>query len=89
VKVAPANSSTSRPLTLTLSWGSSRGATSYEYCIALSATTCTTWKSNGTKLSVTVQNLQRNKTYFWQVRAKNSAGITLASGGIWKFTTIR
>ena len=72
-----------------LSWGASIGATSYEYCVALSATTCTMWKSTGTARSVTVSNLQRNKAYFWQVRAKNSAGITLANGGVWKFTTVR
>jgi hypothetical protein len=88
-KVGPANNATGRPVKLTLSWQSSKGATSYEYCLALSAAKCTNWKSVGNKLSVSVRGLQRNKPYFWQVRAKNVSGTTLATGGVWKFTTVR
>lgn len=89
VKAAPTNNATSRPLTLTLSWRASSGATSYEYCLALTAAKCTNWLNVGNKLSVSVRNLQRNKAYFWQVRAKNSVGTTVATGGVWKFTTVR
>jgi subtilisin family serine protease len=88
-KSAPANNATGRPIKLTLSWVASKGATTYEYCLAMSASQCTKWTSVGNKLNVTVNNLQRNKTYFWQVRAKNSVGTTVATGGVWKFTTVR
>ena len=32
-KISPANAATSQPVNPTLSWGSSNGATSYEYCV--------------------------------------------------------
>lgn len=88
-KSGPANALTNRPLTLTLSWAASVGATSYEYCFATSAAACTNWKSVATARSVTVRSLVRNRAYFWNVRAKNTAGTTVATGGVWKFTTIR
>lgn len=83
------NNLVNRPLTLTLSWAASTGATSYEYCFATTATKCTNWKSVGTARSVTVRSLARNKVYFWNVRSKNRSGTTVANGGVWKFTTIR
>ena len=88
-KSGPTNTLTNRPLTLTLSWAASSGATSYEYCFATSAAACTNWKSVATARSVTVRSLARNRAYFWNVRAKNTAGITVANGSVWKFTTIR
>ena len=88
-KLAPANALTNRPLTLTLSWAASVRATSYEYCFATSAAACTNWKSVATARSVTVRSLARNRAYYWNVRAKNTAGITVANGSVWKFTTIR
>jgi hypothetical protein len=42
-----------------------------------------------TARSVTVRSLARNRAYYWNVRAKNTAGITVANGSVWKFTTIR
>ncbi|MFN7472312.1 MAG: hypothetical protein ACK5S9_11775, partial [Roseiflexaceae bacterium] len=88
-KSGPTNTLTNRPLTLTLSWAASSAATSYEYCFATSAAACTNWKSVATARSVAVRSLARNRTYFWNVRAKNTAGTTVATGGVWKFTTIR
>lgn len=88
-KTAPANNLTNRPLTLTLSWAASSAVTSYEYCLANTAAACTNWKSVGVARSVTVRGLLRNKDYYWNVRAKNVAGFTIANGGIWKFKTIR
>ncbi len=88
-KSAPANNLTNRPLTLTLSWTASSAVTSYEYCLANTAAACTNWKSVGVARSVTVRGLLRNKDYYWNVRAKNVAGFTIANGGIWKFKTIR
>jgi hypothetical protein len=86
-KSAPANNATKQKTSVTLSWAASTRATSYEYCIALSTRACTTWKSTGTARQVTVRNLAKNKTYFWQVRAKNTGGTTLSNSTFWKFTT--
>jgi hypothetical protein len=88
-KLAPANVLTNRPLTLTLSWAASVRATSYEYCFAPTAAACTNWRSVATARSVTVRSLARNRAYFWNVRAKNTAGITVATGTVWKFVTTR
>lgn len=86
-KIGPANNRTNYARTARLSWGVSSGATSYEYCFARTAATCTNWKSVGTSRSVTKRNLLRNTTYYWQVRSRNDGGTKLANGGIWKFTT--
>ena len=88
-KSAPANNDVNRPTRQTLTWEASTRATSYEYCIALTTAACTNWITTGAVRSVTVSSLANNKAYYWQVRAKNAAGTVLASGGFWKFTTIR
>jgi len=88
-KIAPANGVTNRPLNTALSWNVSAGAARYEYCLATSATSCTNWKSVGTARAVVPGGLVRNRTYFWQVRAVNTAGETVSVGGVWRFTTIR
>jgi hypothetical protein len=86
-KSSPANAATGRPVNLTLSWGASSNATSYEYCYA-KATDCTSWISAGTNTSVVLSALSNNTVYYWQVRAINPGGTTLSSGGYWSFTTI-
>ncbi|MEY3990085.1 MAG: hypothetical protein RI985_1166 [Chloroflexota bacterium] len=88
-KAGPIKNAVNRPTRMMLTWGASSRAKSYEYCIGLSATTCTPWRNVGNVRSVTVSNLQRNKVYFWNVRAKNSAGVTNSHDGVWKFTTAR
>lgn len=88
-KSAPANNATNQKTSVALSWAASARATSYEYCIALTTATCTTWKSTGTARTITVTGLTKNKAYYWQVRAKNAGGTTLASTTYWKFTTAR
>jgi hypothetical protein len=88
-KSAPANNAKNQKTTITLKWAASTRATKYEYCIALSTRACTNWKSVGTARQVTVRNLAKNKTYFWQVRAKNTGGTTLSNSTFWKFTTAR
>ena len=86
-KSAPANNAKNQPTIVTLKWAASTRATSYEYCIALSTKTCTTWKSAGTARQLTVRGLAKNKVYYWQVRAKNAGGTTLSTTTYWKFTT--
>jgi hypothetical protein len=60
--------------TTTLTWAASTGATSYEYCAAKTQLTCTSWKPTGTPTAI-ITGLT-NGTMFWQVRAKNTSGIT-------------
>ena len=91
VKISPANSSVNQPTTLTLTWNFHTDATSYEYCIdTVSNTSCdTSWKSVGNTLNVTVTNLKRGTTYYWQVRARTPSGKVKADNGTWwKFKTV-
>jgi hypothetical protein len=86
-KTAPANNASNQKTSVTLSWTASSLATSYQYCIALTTATCTTWKSTGSARTVALTGLIKNKSYYWQVRALNTAGTTLSSSTFWKFTT--
>jgi hypothetical protein len=76
----------------TLSWGTSTGATSYEYCYDTSNdNSCTGWTSTGSAISVALSGLNEGTTYYWQVRAKNTGGTTYANGSetaYWSFTTL-
>lgn len=87
---SPSNNATGRATSLTLSWGSSSNATSYEYCLdKVSNSVCdTAWVNVGATRSTTVSGLTTKTTYSWLVRAVNTSGSTLASNGTWwKFTT--
>jgi len=85
-KSSPSNGATNLDRSTTLTWGASSGATSYEYCISTSSS-CTTFTSVGSSRSVAV-SLSRRTTYYWQVRARNTPGTTLANGGtVWSFRT--
>jgi hypothetical protein len=86
-KTTPANNATNQPAIVTLTWAASTRASRYEYCIALTQAACTTWKSTGTKTTVAVSGLAKGKSYFWQIRAKNTGGTTISSGGYRTFTT--
>ncbi len=84
-KIAPADSATGQLTTLTLSWGASAGATSYEYCIdTVDNNACnSSWTAVGLVTSTQVTGLTEWTTYFWQVRAVNGGGSTDADGGSW------
>jgi hypothetical protein len=86
-KTAPRNNATKQKTSVKLSWVASTRATSYEYCIALSKAACKTWKKTGAARTVTVKGLSAGTSYYWQVRAKNTAGTTLSASTFWKFTT--
>jgi hypothetical protein len=91
-KLSPVNSATGQPVSLNLNWGSSIGATSYEYCYDTSDdNACSSWISTGTTASVNVSGIYAGTTYYWQVRANNGFGTTYADGSstaYWTFTTI-
>ena len=90
-KSEPANGATSQSTGPTLSWGTSDGGNSYEYCYdTTNDNTCSIWIGNGSSTSKTLSGLSLNTTYYWQVRAINTFGTTYANGSstaFWSFTT--
>ena len=83
-KLSPANAATAQPLLATLTWGSSAGASGYEYCYdATNNASCDgIWLSISTT-NVLIGPLNGGTTYYWQVRARNPVGTTDANGGSW------
>jgi hypothetical protein len=74
----------------TLSWGTSSGAESYEYCVDIvNNSVCDgSWVSAGSNKSASLSGLNSALTYYWQVRAINANGTAYATGGNWwSFTT--
>ena len=88
-KSSPANASFGQPGNPVLSWQTSSGAASYEYCIDTSSNnTCnTSWISTGTSTSVPLSSLASG-THSWQVHAINAAGTTEANSGTWWSFTV-
>ncbi len=89
-KSTPTNGATGQLTSLTLSWGSSAGATSYDYCYDTNNNgSCDgSWVSTGTNTSVILSVLSTGTVYSWQVRANNTSGTTYAnSNEWWSFTT--
>jgi hypothetical protein len=91
-KSSPRNAAKNLATSVALAWGASTNASSYEYCYDTSNNnTCNgNWVSTGSARTATASLLSRNTSYYWQVRAVNGAGTTLANSGTWwKFTTAR
>ena len=87
-KIGPVDGTSGLSSPVTLEWGDSPGAASYEYCYAVT-TDCTDWDSTGLMTQVTVSGLVDGTTYYWQARAVNQFGITYAdddSAARWSFT---
>ncbi len=91
-KVGPSNGATSQSPGASLSWGSSSGAVSYEYCFdTVNNGLCdSSWINAGTSTTVDPSGIfMPGTTYYWQVRAVNAIGPTDADGGTWwSFSTI-
>ena len=66
---------------LTLSWGVSTGASSYEVCVDTTndAACGAAWQSAGAATSFGLSGLAAG-TYYWQVRAVNATGTAYADG---------
>ena len=90
-KTAPVNGASDVTTNPTITWQSSEGASSYEFCYdTINNNACSNWISNGTSTSKTLSGLAYGTTYYWHVRAVNTVGETYANGGetaFWSFTT--
>ena len=86
-KSAPVSGSGDQPGNTTLSWSTSSGELSYQYCYDTSNdNSCDdggVWASPGNVTTATLSGLSVNSTYYWQVRATNASGATEADGGVW------
>ena len=69
-----------------MSWNASEGAASYQYCFNSDQLTCNWIDAAGT--TAALGGLTRGATYYWQVRAVNPSGQTLADGGGWWSFTV-
>jgi hypothetical protein len=89
-KTSPSNTSTVTTTTPTLTWEPSNTAVSYETCLTTTAgltTTCdTSWTPTTTTSFTPVDPLTNGATYYWQVRAINPFGTTIATNDWWSFT---
>jgi hypothetical protein len=86
---SPANGSTGRPTSLTLSWNASSGATSYRLQVSTVSTFSSTVVDDATLTTTSrvVSSLANNTLYYWRVSASNGAGSSAFSGA-WSFTTV-
>ena len=84
-KTSPASSTGEHPLDVLLSWEKSEDAESFEVCIdTVSNSTCdTSWDDVGAVLSASPPGLLPETAYYWQVRAKNGAGVVEADSDTW------
>jgi subtilisin family serine protease len=92
-KSSPSNGASGRSRTsLTMSWGTSSNAVGYEVCFdRVNDNQCNTaWVQVGNVTKWTASGLLATTTYWWQVRASNTGGVTNANAGAWwSFTTTK
>jgi hypothetical protein len=82
----PINGATDVPVSLSLSWGTVNGATSYD--VYFGTNNPPTNIINGTNTTGTTYQpgtLSYSTTYYWRIDSKNTAGTT--TGSVWSFTT--
>lgn len=84
-KTSPVDNAINRYTHPTLYWKASSNARSYEYCVdRVNDNKCGTgWRTTGTIRSASLNNLEHGETYYWQVRARNAAGVNPANAGAW------
>ena len=83
-KLSPPTGSTGNPVNPVLSWGAVSGASYYLYCYdTVNNNTCDASWISSTQNSVTINNLSRGMTYYWQVLVIKPSGALFADNGIW------
>lgn len=92
-KLSPADASVDSSIPLTLDWGSSTYADSYQYCLdadVVPNSDCdTAWVDVGNTTSASPSGLTPSTTYYWQVQSSNASNTTDSDGGTWwSFTTL-
>jgi glucose/arabinose dehydrogenase len=90
-KNSPSDGAPNQLTDLTLSWGGSSGATSYEYCLdmTINSSCDASWTDNGTSTSKGLTGLTPGAQYEWHVRAVNSGVATYSDSSataFWAFT---
>ncbi len=89
-KTSPTSGTSNVSLNTTLSWGTSTGATNYQYCYdTTNDNACSTWITT-TSTSAAISGLSQYTTYYWHVLANNSIGYrysNTSSTAFWYFTT--
>ncbi|MEW5798524.1 MAG: T9SS type A sorting domain-containing protein [Bacteroidota bacterium] len=85
---SPSNGSTDQPATITLAWNAVNGADSYHLQVSTNNafSSLTVNQSSLSQTSYQASDLSFGATYYWRVRAQNSAGSSGWSA-IWSFTT--
>jgi subtilisin family serine protease len=85
LKLSPEAATEASAAGAVLEWESSTGAASYEYCVdGVNNDACdSTWVAVGDVRGATSAPLAIGSTYYWQVRAVNTFGTTLADNGAW------
>jgi predicted outer membrane repeat protein len=88
-KVSPQSAAVDLAADLTLSWKTSLNASKYAYCVdQVDDGKCNaTWKAVGNSTSASLTGLVPG-TYYWQVKAINGLGFTLANNGKWWSFTV-
>jgi hypothetical protein len=88
VLALPSNNAGNEPLSLSLSWGSTAGASSYEVEVSLSNTFSTTIfdQSGAAETSALITGLSNSTLYYWRVSASNDGGTSWSNAA--SFTTI-
>lgn len=84
-KTSPADGAVRQSIHLTYTWQAAEDAASYEVCVDESDNgICNgSWQDAGSETELDAAGLEGNKIYFWQVRALNAAGETMADAGDW------
>ncbi len=88
-KLTPVDQAANQPVSPVLTWSPSQDAADYIYCVDDSDNdTCdSTWVASGDTFAVPA-GLIEQKTYYWQVKARNAEGETAANNAAWwSFTT--
>lgn len=87
--VLPANGSNNQPTTVTLEWKPTLSALSYHVQVAtdVNFSSIVREQTDVTTTSLTIESLDRNRTYFWRVRSRLLL-FTSDWSSIWNFTTV-